>query len=56
MFQRIMDTGISNVAVYLDDILISGSDEQDHLLTLANVLQKLESAGLTLKRASASSE
>ena len=48
-----MDTllsGIPHVVVYLDDILIAGSDEQDHLRTLGKVLQKVEAAGLTLKK------
>lgn len=38
--------------VYLDDVLIhvSGRSEQDHLQKLQVVLERLESAGLHLKR------
>ena len=36
------------VTVYLDDILVSGVDELDHLQNLDKVLQILESAGLTI--------
>ena len=53
IFQRAMDSlvqGLLRVSVYLDDILISGVDEEDHLNNLDNVLQRLESAGLTLQK------
>ena len=36
--------------MYLDDILITGSTEQEHLQTLEIVLTRLENAGLRLKR------
>lgn len=39
------------VIVYIDDILISGKNEQDHLDKLDIVLSKLEEAGLQLKQA-----
>ncbi|KAJ8332745.1 hypothetical protein SKAU_G00425340 [Synaphobranchus kaupii] len=38
------------MAVYLDDILLTGCNDQQHLETLAEVLQRLETAGLRLKR------
>lgn len=38
------------MAVYLDDILVSGVDEADHLRNLDEVLCRLEKAGLRLKR------
>ena len=38
------------VVVYLDDILISGKSESEHMATLEAVLQRLEGAGLHLKR------
>lgn len=41
--------GIPKVAVYLDHIL-TGMDTADHLKNLGSVLQKLEGAGLRLKR------
>lgn len=42
--------GIPLVVVHLDDILVSGEDEADHLKNLAEVLSRLEEAGLLLKR------
>ena len=42
--------GISNVCVYIDDILISGETEATYLQTLDKVLGKLNEAGLRLKR------
>jgi len=42
--------GISGVVVYLDDILITGRTVQEHLATLEEVLQRMETAGLRLKK------
>ncbi|XP_061570028.1 uncharacterized protein K02A2.6-like [Cololabis saira] len=53
IFQRTMEgllKGISLTAVYLDDILVTGVDEADHLKNLNEVLSRLEEAGLRLKR------
>ena len=47
-----MDTilqGISGVICYLDDILITGTTEDDHLHTLGIVLERLEDHGFRLK-------
>ena len=43
IFQRMMEgllQGIPNVSVYLNDILIAGKTEQDHLATLEKILSK----------------
>ena len=42
--------GLPMVCIYLDDILVSGKMEQEHLANLHEVLTHLESAGLHLKR------
>lgn len=53
IFQRIMESllqGIPKVMVYIDDILITGSTDKEHLETLEKVLSKLKEAGIHLKR------
>ena len=40
--------GIPGVSVYLDDILITGATDKDHLKSLGEVLHCFEEAGLTL--------
>ena len=53
IFQRTMEgllKGIPHVAVYIDDILVSGKTEEDHMKTLDEVLTKLKKEGLRLKR------
>ena len=52
IFQRVIETilqGVSNVAVYLDDILITGDTEESHLSTLEEVFIRLQKAGLRMK-------
>ncbi|XP_037572404.1 uncharacterized protein K02A2.6-like [Dermacentor silvarum] len=52
IFQREMDNlfrGMRHLAVYLDDILVTGTDDGDHLQNLHNVLARLQDAGLKLK-------
>ena len=52
-FQRVMENllqGISGTCVYLDDILVTGETEQQHLENLAQVLNRLRTAGMRLKR------
>ncbi len=53
IFQRTMEgilKDIPKVTVYLDDILLTGKNDQEHLGTLDQVLQRLEEFGLRLKR------
>ncbi|XP_058858757.1 uncharacterized protein K02A2.6-like [Acipenser ruthenus] len=53
IFQRIMDSllqGIQGVCVYLDDILITGRTEQEHLANLEEVLHRLSQSGMRIKK------
>ena len=53
IFQRTMENilkGIPRVCVYLDDILVTGSTEEDHLNNLDEVLTRLGNSGFRLKR------
>ena len=53
IFQRTMDNllqGIPKVCIYLDDILITGATEAEHLHNLQEVLNRLEQAGMRLKK------
>ena len=57
IFQRLMETvlqGIPNVIVYIDDILITGATEDEHLKTLSLVLERLERAGFRARKAKCS--
>ncbi len=50
IFQRIIDQvilDIPNCIAYLDDLLITGSTEDEHLKTLDQVLNKLADYGFT---------
>ena len=43
IFQRLMENifqGIPNMVVYIDDILLTGKSDTEHLATLRNVLQR----------------
>ena len=45
IFQRVIESllqGISKVVVYLDDILITGSNDEEHLQNLTEVLKSLD--------------
>ena len=42
--------GISNISVYINDILVSGSSEMEHLQTLKQVMTRLEQAGMQVKK------
>lgn len=53
IFQRVTESilqRVNGVVVYLDDILISGSTEDQHLAALDEVLSRLDRAGLRVKR------
>ncbi|XP_039524968.1 uncharacterized protein K02A2.6-like [Pimephales promelas] len=57
IFQRTIEgvlQGIPYVAVFLDDILVTGRNDEEHLQTLARVLRRLQEAGLRLKRSKCS--
>ena len=52
VFQRAMDTilqGIPYVVCYIDDILVTGTSEADHLEHLEEVLRRLQENGLRLQ-------
>ena len=42
--------GIQGVCVYIDDILISGRTDEEHLKHLDEVLRRLAEAGMRLKK------
>ena len=53
IFQRVIESllkGVRGVVVYLDDILISGKTQAEHLKTLEEVLKRLSEAGLRVKK------
>ena len=53
IFQRVMDSllqGIPGVIVYLDDILVTGPSDHEHLESLKEVFTRLEKAGLRLNK------
>ena len=52
IFQSVMDkmvSGLHGVAVYLDDIIITGTDEADHWKKFESVLQRLADFGFRLR-------
>ena len=57
IFQQQMEKilqGIPKIACYLDDILITGQDDEEHLTTLQKVLERLHQWGLRLKESKCS--
>ena len=58
VFQQIMEkilNGIPKVVVYIDDILVTGATDAEHLEILGQVLTRLEEHGLRLKQENVSS-
>ena len=54
IFQHVTENilqGISNVVVYLDDILLSSATESDHLQLIDQVLDHLKKVGLRARKA-----
>ena len=53
IFQQTMEKilqGLPGVTVYIDDILVTGRDDQEHLEALEKVMERLQRYGLRLKR------
>ena len=53
IFQRTMENllqGIPGVVVYIDDVLVTGKSEEEHLAALEETLRRLKEAGLRLKK------
>ena len=53
LFQKVMDTvlqGLSKVICYLDDILTTGSFQQEHFDNIKQVLQRLEQYGIRARK------
>lgn len=53
IFQRLMDTMLQDIPgtiCYLDDILVTGKNDEDHFKNLEEVLKRLMNAGLKLKK------
>ena len=54
IFQRVMENllqGLERVIVYIDDVLIAGSNDDEHARRLEAVLSRLEEAGLRAQQA-----
>ncbi len=52
IFQRTMEqitSGLEGVGVYLDDIIVTGRDDREHLANLDKLLQRLENFGVRVK-------
>ena len=53
LFQRVMETLLADIPMcrpYLDDIIVSGRNDEEHLANLEAVLDRLEENGLRLKK------
>ena len=57
LFQKTMDTilqGLPGVTCYIDDILVTGANDQEHLQNLEQVLERLSHQGMRLKESKCS--
>ena len=53
LFQKKMDSvlqGIKHVVCYIDDILVTGSNESEHLRNLEQVFNRLKEHGIGLRK------
>ena len=53
IFQRVIENlleGVPHIVVYLDDILVTGASDEEHLANLKEVLRRLPEAGLRLNK------
>ena len=53
LFQKVMDTilqGATGVMCYIDDILVTGATEEEHLRNLEEVFRRLQAHGIRMKR------
>lgn len=53
LFQKVMDSilqGIPHVICYIDDILVTGRDNDEHLNNLSKVLSRLQKFGIRVKK------
>ena len=53
LFQKVMDTvlqGLSHVICYLDDILITGANDEEHLRNVELVLERLRKHGIRVRK------
>ena len=53
LFRKVMDTilqGIPHIICYLDDILVTGANDAEHLTNLIEVLSRLQRHGVHLKQ------
>ena len=53
IFQRFMESLLQNipgVIVYIDDILITGKNDEEHLKSLVTILKRIEDAGMLLEK------
>ena len=53
VFQKMMDTilqGMTKVICFIDDVLVTGSNDQEHLANLAEVLKRMKHHDIRLKR------